>query len=81
MISKVNPFGNQVHMDDTRPPFLHLDPWRIGRFPEWSLSFQDIDIIDARKNFSFGVSFRNCHSTHQDAPCPPSLELKDRNGS
>ena len=63
-------------MDDTCPPSLHLDLWRTGRFPEWSLSFQDIDIIDARNNFSFGVSFRNCHSTHQDVPCPASLELE-----
>ena len=31
--------------------------------------------MDARNNFSFGVSFRKCHLTHQDTTCPPSLEL------
>ena len=31
--------------------------------------------MDARNNFSFGVSFRKCHLTHQDATCPPSLAL------
>ena len=42
--------------------------------PEMSLGVQDI-LMDARNNFSFGVSFRKCHLTHQDATCPPSLEL------
>ena len=42
--------------------------------PEMSLGVQDI-LMDARNNFSFGVSFRKCHLTHQDATCPPSLAL------
>ena len=43
--------------------------------PEMSLGVQDI-LMDARNNFSFVVSFRKCHLiTHQDATCPPSLEL------
>ena len=42
--------------------------------PERSLGVQDIH-MDARTNFSFSVPFRKCHLTHQDATCPPSLEL------
>ena len=42
--------------------------------PEMSLGVQDI-LMDARNNFSFGVSFRKCHLTHKDATCPPSLAL------
>ena len=42
--------------------------------PEKSLGFQDVP-MDARNNISFGVSFRKCHLTHQDATCPPSLAL------
>ena len=42
--------------------------------PEMSLGVQDI-LMDARNNFSFNVSFRKSHLTHQDATCPPSLEL------
>ena len=42
--------------------------------PEMSLGVQDI-LMDARNNFSFVVSFRKCHLTHQDATCPPSLAL------
>ena len=42
--------------------------------PEISIGVQDVP-VDARNNFSFGVSFRKCHLTHQDATCPPSLAL------
>ena len=42
--------------------------------PEMSLGVQDI-LMDARNNFSFGVSFRKCHLTHKDTTCPPSLAL------
>ena len=42
--------------------------------PKMSLGVQDI-LMDARNNFSFGVSFRKCHLTHKDATCPPSLAL------
>ena len=41
---------------------------------ERSLGVQDVH-MDARNNFSFGVSFRKCHLTHQDTTCPPSLAL------
>ena len=42
--------------------------------PEGNLGVQDVH-MDARNNFSFGVSFRECHLNHQDATCPPSLAL------
>ena len=39
-----------------------------------SLGVQDV-FKDARNNFSFCISFRKCHLTHQDATCPPFLAL------
>ena len=60
-------------------PVLHLCIWIFGE-QEGSLNgvlvFRTLILVDARNNFSFGVSFRNCHSTHQDVPCPASLELE-----
>ena len=55
-------------------PFSHQNHW-IGEqklFP--SLGVQNVP-MDARNNFSFGVSFRKCNLTHQDTTCPPSLAL------
>ena len=48
--------------------------WRTEIVPERSLGVQNVP-IDARNNFSFDVSFRKCHLTHQDTTCPPSLAL------
>ena len=62
-----------------RLPFSHQGHCNLGGqnsklVPEMSLGVQDI-LMDARNNFSFGVSFRKCHLTHQDGTCPPSLSL------
>ena len=54
-----------------------LKHWRTEIVPERSLGVQNVP-IDARNNFSFDVSFRKCHFTHQDATCPPSLALDPR---
>ena len=51
--------------------------WRTEIVPERSLGVQNVP-IDARNNFSFDVSFRKCHLTHQDTTCPPSLALDPR---
>ena len=65
-----------THQDATYPPSLALDPWRTGRVLEGSLGVPVQDVhMDARNNFSLGVSFRKFHLTHQDSTCPPSLEL------
>ena len=65
-----------THQDSTCPPTLVLDPWRTGRVLERSLGVPVQDVpMDARNNFSFGVSFRKCHLTHQDTTCPPYLAL------
>ena len=52
----------------------HRRPQCIG---EQILFLRGVQIVhmDARNNFSFGVSFRKCPLTHQDATCPPSLAL------
>ena len=42
--------------------------------PERSLGVQNVP-MDAWNNFSFGVSFRKCHLTHQDTTCPLYLAL------
>ena len=54
-----------------------LEHWRTEIVPERSPGVQNVP-IDARNNFSFDVSFRKCHLTHQDTTCPPSLALDPR---
>ena len=54
-----------------------LKHWRTEIVPERSPGVQNVP-IDARNNFSFDVSFRKCHLTHQDTTCPPSLALDPR---
>ena len=51
-----------------------LKHWRTEIVPESSIGVQNLP-MDAENNFSFGVSFRKCHLTHQDTTCPPSLAL------
>ena len=58
------------------PPNFSLQSLRSRTklVPERSLGVQDVT-MDVRNNFSYGVSFRKCHLTLQDATCPPSLAL------
>ena len=51
-----------------------LKHWRTEIVPESSIRVQNVP-MDAKNNFSFGVSFRKCHLTHKDTTCPPSLAL------
>ena len=56
------------------PSSKSLKHWRTETVPESSIGVQNVP-MDAKNNFSFGVSFRKCHLIHQDTTCPPSLAL------
>ena len=58
-------------------PLSHQSHWNVKEqklFLRGVLEFR-MSLFDARNTFSFGVSFRKCHLTHQGTTCPPSLAL------
>ena len=61
-----------AHSPPLKSFFQSLKHWRTEIVPESRV--QNVP-MDAENNFSFGVSFRKCHLTHQDSTCPPSLVL------